>query len=287
MFLVGTPGSLKGLLKPRGGKPLKLDTVKALVLDEADEFLAQGGGLKADSLAIKEKCKNARIFLFSATFDQQMKQHIEKFIGREPRWSIALQGEEFHADNLLQYYFVTNDTDSKLKIVREIYENTSEAQTLLFCEKRETCDKVESVLKGELGFEVEKLHGALNPSERDIVLRKFRHAETHHLIATNVLARGIDIPTISLVINYDLPRTFKDNGPGGARKPIDVPTYIHRVGRCTRWKNRGMAISLISPSEKPDLEKIKARGNFDIKELKQEEIVQLEQILTDFRDATK
>ena len=139
------------------------------------------------------------------------------------------------------------------------------------------------MLRGELKFEVEKLHGDLAPSERDVVLRKFRFAETHHLIATNVLARGIDIPTISLVINYDLPRQYTNTGA----RPIDVSTYIHRVGRCTRWKNRGMAINLISPNEKPELEKIKARGNFDIKELKQEDVTRLEKILQDFRDVTK
>ena len=127
------------------------------------------------------------------------------------------------------------------------------------------------------------LHGQLAAQERDSVLKEFRLGHKTHLISTNVLARGINVPTISMVINYDLPRF----GQGTHQGQIDTSTYIHRVGRCTRWKNRGIAINLISNEEVADLATLKKRGRFDIEKITEREIEQLEERLKEFRKIAK
>ena len=228
------------------------------------------------------KCKSARIFLFSATFEAGVKAFIEKFMGGEPKYTVALKGVEFNSANLLQFYIEAPTDKDKENIIREIYETTSEGQTLLFCETRSKCDSIDKVLSS-LGFcdKVGKLHGKLDVSARDKTLNSFRAGLLYHLIVTNVLARGINIPEISLVINYDLPRKFS------SRKDVDLSTYTHRVGRCTRWNRKGMVINLVNPEEVLDLQAIEAQGNFKIEGITLGDIESLGERLKVFRDTTK
>jgi len=277
--VIGTPGTFvkKNMLNS--------NNISILVLDEADEFLRESGTLKKQVLQLRKMCKKARIFFFSATFEKGVMEFVKNFMGRDPDFTITLKGTEFNADNLLQYYIVANSEQEKQKILQEIYENTSQGQSLLFCTTRKQCDDIASTL-AKIGIEtttIGKLHGKLSNEERDKTLAEFRKGDIHHLVVTNVLARGINIPEISLVINYELPRRYKNNV---GTDDIDLATYTHRVGRCTRWKNKGMAVNMVSSSEVKDLNIIQASGKFKIEELEISDIKNLDEKLLAFRAST-
>ena len=133
------------------------------------------------------------------------------------------------------------------------------------------------------------LHGKITRQERDAVMREFKRGELVHLVNTNLLARGIDIPEISLVINFSLPKkpTAKPSDP----QVLDPANYTHRVGRCTRWNKKGLVINIISQEEIPELKEIEKsnaataniRNAFKIEELQVEEIESLDERLMKFR----
>ena len=138
------------------------------------------------------------------------------------------------------------------------------------------CDKVAKVLCGDpFNFAVGKLHGKLSKNERDQILNDFRRGKIMHLANTNVLARGVDIPQISLVINFTIPRKPDTNAVDGA-------TYTHRVGRCTRWDHKGVVVNVITPEEVNDLKQLNSAR--EIKELQISDLDDLEDRLRAFRE---
>ena len=145
-IIVGTPGVLTKT-------KIQLKNIKTFVLDEADEFLLEGYVQRKQVCHLKlcvleiifsfcdyiniciffRKCLNARIFFFSATFEKGVEEFVTKFMGKEPEWKVTLEGLELKHDNLLQFYIEVDDDKMKEKVLQEIYENTTEGQTLLFC----------------------------------------------------------------------------------------------------------------------------------------------------------
>merc|ERR1712137_988435 len=274
--LIGTPGTLKNK-KVCDWKGLK---VNILILDEADELVG-AGNLKKQAIGVKKLAKAKRIFFFSATFEPRVQKFVEEFMGGPPQFTITRKGDEYHVENLLQFYVQSQNDDEKLNILKVIYENLNEGQSLLFCATKDECDRVAHVLTSEFDLDVGKLHGGLTKEGRDQILNDFRRGKVMHLANTNVLARGINIPQISLVINFTLPRK-PDNST-----EVDASTYTHRVGRCTRWDHKGIVVNIISSEEVPDLKKLKKAEDsgvtHEIKELQVSDLPGLEDRLREFR----
>eukprot|EP01099_Mayorella_cantabrigiensis_P000826 TRINITY_DN1353_c0_g1_i2.p1 TRINITY_DN1353_c0_g1~~TRINITY_DN1353_c0_g1_i2.p1 ORF type:complete len:323 (-),score=80.95 TRINITY_DN1353_c0_g1_i2:10-978(-) len=249
--LVGTPGKMLSLI----GKSFDPKNITMFVLDEADMML-DAQGLKDSSLRIQRflspKCQH---LLFSATYRDEVAEFATKIVPG-PRNQIRLKPQDVTWKKIRQFYVDCGYGGGRLSVLEQIYGVIEFAQTIIFVNKRQTAAETSKLLN-EAGFQVAVLYGGEMPKdERDKVIDSFRNARSKVLITTNVLARGIDIPTVELVINYDLPLIFFENEqfPGQrnnfrtrrAPEP-DIETYIHRIGRAGRYDRPGVAINLVYP----------------------------------------
>jgi ATP-dependent RNA helicase DDX19/DBP5 len=140
----------------------------------------------------------------------------------------------------------------------DIYGFLTIQQSIVFVERRADADAIARTLQSA-GMEISAMHGGLSPPERDALMEEFRSGKTKVLITTNVLARGIDIPSVAVVVNYDLPY---DRDPRTGADTPDPATYLHRIGRCGRFGRRGTAITFLeTPKDHFDLEMIERYYN--------------------------
>jgi len=225
-LVVGTPGRVLDLLEKR---ILDVDDVHTIVLDEADEML--GLGFKDQIHDVLTKLpREAKIALFSATLPPESLELAAKWMPDCLR--IIVKKEELTLAGIRSFYVYCGDDERhKLGVLTDLYDNISITQAVIFCNHRRRVDWLQHEL-GRLDFTVSTIHSELTQEERTAVMKSFRAGEARVLIATDVLARGIDVQQVNLVINYDLPR--------------DLASYIHRVGRSGRFGRKGSAISLIA-----------------------------------------
>jgi ATP-independent RNA helicase DbpA len=209
---------------------LQLQQLSILVLDEADRMLEMG--FQADMEAILEHApKTRQTAFFSATFPRSI-ETLSAAYQRDPvRVTIATAPSE--RPDIRQQYVRVEQPD-KLTALRTLLAEQSHEAALVFANQKASTLQIERAL-AEGGISAGSLHGDLLQSERDLVLAKFRNGSIRVLVATDVAARGIDVATLDLVINYDLPTRF------------DV--YLHRVGRTGRAGKAGVAISLVTSRE--------------------------------------
>jgi len=223
-IVVGTPGRILDHLE-RG--TLRLGTVRTLVLDEADRMLDMG--FMPDVLRIiRHTPRRRQTALFSATMPLPVRQ-LARFHMREPV-EVAVRAHETTVATVEQVYYEVAERDKVLGLV-EVLEREQPAQAIIFRRTQEGVDRLTGALQRR-GYAAEALHGNLSQRERDAVLQRFRAGEIPLLIATNVAARGLDIPEVSHVINFDVPE--------------DAETYVHRIGRTARAGRRGKAITFVS-----------------------------------------
>lgn len=240
-LIVGTPGTIKRWIK-EGYLPTK--HIRIFVLDEADHMVAEKA-MGADTLQIKQKINpRAQILLFSATYTQEILDYARKivpdaFVIRPPR------REELVLDVIFQVRMdVTKCRGGKLQVLKDIYSFLTLQQSIVFVEMKTEADAVAAMMK-QAGFEVSTLHGGVNNEDRDRVMSDFRAGRSKVLIATNALARGVDVPAVAVVVNYDLPTERV-----GQHLVGDPSTYLHRIGRCGRFGRRGTAINFLeSPND--------------------------------------
>jgi ATP-dependent RNA helicase DeaD len=233
-IVVGTPGRLLDLIKR---EKLDLSGVHTLVLDEADEMLSMG--FIEDIETILDKVPPMRqTALFSATMPPRIRNLAEKYM-REPK-VVAIKAEQRTVAATEQRYYMVNQRDKAAALTR-IFEVETIESAIIFTRTRLGT----GVLANELlvrGFPAEALNGDLSQDARERVLDRFRANKIKVLVATDVAARGLDIDHISHVFNYDLPQFTE--------------SYVHRVGRTGRAGRAGVAISLVTPGETRQLEKI-------------------------------
>lgn len=231
-IIVGTPGIILSLAKTR---QLDFSKIKVYVLDEADNMLdAQGMG--DQSLRVKRLLpKECQLVLFSATFPDQVRKYSEKMVPNAN--TLQLKQEELNVDAIKQLYMDCDDEDHKFKVLTELYGLMTIGSSIIFVARRDTANKLYAKMKQE-GHTVSVLHSDLDNTTRDQLIDDFREGRSKVLITTNVLARGIDIASVSMVVNYDLP-VDKDGNP-------DPSTYLHRIGRTGRFGRVGVSISLVS-----------------------------------------
>ncbi len=226
-IVVGTPGRILDHIKR---KTLVLDKVRFAVLDEADEMLNMGFIDEVKEI-LDNTGSNKRTLLFSATMPGEILRVAEKYMDH---YEHVKSGEESLTVDLTdQIYFEVNNTD-KFEALCRIIDIEEDFYGLIFCRTKVAVDEL-TVKLLDRGYDAEGIHGDFSQHQRERSLDKFRKRRVNILIATDVAARGIDIPDITHVINYSLPQ--------------DPESYIHRIGRTGRAGRKGIAVTFISPSE--------------------------------------
>jgi len=225
-LVVGTPGRINDHLKR---KSLKLNQFNFLVLDETDRMLDMG--FITDIKTIISHLPTHQTLLFSATLPKKISEMAQKFLNQPERISV---GEtNLPTINILQEIRKINQSEKFEQLKLELLERTG--SVILFVKTKRSADKIARQLRSDK-FNAEAIHGDLRQSRRDKVMMKFRKNVFQILVATDVAARGLDIPLIEHVINYDIPQNPED--------------YIHRIGRTARAGTKGKALTFITPADK-------------------------------------
>ncbi|SDW27936.1 ATP-dependent RNA helicase RhlE [Ruegeria halocynthiae] len=226
-ILVATPGRLIDLMDRRA---VDLSSVKHLVLDEADQMLDMGF-IHALRRIAPELGTPRQTMLFSATMPKQMEELSRAYLTNPQRVQVSPPGKA--ADKVTQsIHFV--EKPAKPSKLREILSADMDALTLVFSRTKHGAEKLMKGLVAD-GFNAASIHGNKSQGQRDRAIKAFRAGEINVLVATDVAARGIDIPGVAYVINYDLP---------------EVPdNYVHRIGRTARAGREGEAIAFCSAEE--------------------------------------
>jgi ATP-dependent RNA helicase DeaD len=230
-LVVGTPGRVLDHLR-RGS--LTLQTVRWCVLDEADEMLALGFLDDMDAI-LAQLPPERQLALFSATMPPRIVALAKKFLRTPQRVTIAAKRRTVETTNQT-YYEVP--MGKKREALCRVLDLETPGPTIVFCRTRQETASLAEALRLR-GYNAEALHGDMAQAERDRVMRRFREGQCDLLVATDVAARGLDIETVTHVINYDI--------------PWDAEHYIHRVGRTGRAGREGDAITLIEPRERRQL----------------------------------
>jgi ATP-dependent RNA helicase DDX19/DBP5 len=256
-MVVGTPGKVVDWIKRR---IINTRGIKVFVLDEADNMVAESGH-RANSLLIKKQMpKGCQCLLFSATFPPEVISFAEKMV-YNPDKILIESGPEFLVLDVIKQLWIDCQQyeGGKLQFLEDIYSLLTIGQSIIFVETKHTGDNVHRTLT-DSGYTCSLLHGGVGNEERDRTMEAFRRNESNVLIATDVLARGVDVDNVCLVVNYDVPVT-KDKEP-------DYETYLHRIGRTGRFGRKGTAINLIGdPKSLGVLAAIEAHFQSDEKEM--------------------
>uniref|UniRef100_A0A8H7TPP3 RNA helicase n=1 Tax=Bionectria ochroleuca TaxID=29856 RepID=A0A8H7TPP3_BIOOC len=231
--VVGTPGTVMDIIRRR---QLDVSQLKVLVLDEADNMLDQQG-LGDQCMRVKSMLpKTIQTLLFSATFPEKVLQYANKFAPNAH--SLKLQRSDLTVKGISQMFIDCPNDSTKYDILCRLYGLMTIGQSVIFVKTRESANEIQRRMVAD-GHKVSALHAAFDGSERDELLSKFRSGESKVLIATNVIARGIDVSSVSMVINYDIPMKGR-----GDTEP-DTETYLHRIGRTGRFGRVGVSISFV------------------------------------------
>lgn len=232
-IVIGTPGKVLDLMKKRELDP---SSTRILVLDEADQMVSQQG-MGDQTVRIKKQLpKTVQVLLFSATYADEVKKLAEIVAPNSNQ--IAIERTTLALDKLQQYYIKCESSQARFEIVMEIYDFLQLGQTILFVRTRRDAQALTKSLRENSQTVSVLTGGEMTPDERDRVIDEFRNGTTRVLVTTDVLSRGVDVPAVTAVINYDLPVDVHRHG-------IDAETYLHRIGRAGRFGRKGLAINLV------------------------------------------
>ncbi len=222
-FVIGTPGRLKDLIEK---KCINLATFKTIVLDEADRMLDMG--FINDMRSIMAKLpKERQTLFFSATISKDIEWLIKDFL-REPV-TISVKTRDT-AQNVDQDIVKVTHPGGKIDVLKELLSQPEFSKVLVFGRTKHGVEKLSRLL-ASLGFKAGSIHGNKNQSQRQNTLGLFKQNHIQILVATDVAARGLDIPDVSHVINFDIPATYDD--------------YVHRIGRTGRGDKKGKALTFV------------------------------------------
>ncbi|EDN56897.1 Superfamily II DNA and RNA helicases, partial [Vibrio antiquarius] len=225
--IVGTPGRVQDLINR---ERLHLDEVNTFVLDEADEMLNMG--FVDDVTAIMEHApESAQRVLFSATMPPMLKKIVERFL-REPVM-VDVAGKNHTVDKVQQQFWVVKGVE-KDEAMSRLLETEETDASIVFVRTRQDTERLADWLSAR-GFKAAALHGDIPQSLRERTVDHIKQGVIDILVATDVVARGLDVPRITHVFNYDI--------------PFDVESYIHRIGRTGRAGRKGKAILLVRTNQ--------------------------------------
>lgn len=230
--IVATPGRLMDHLR-RG--TVKLDNIRTLVLDEADLMLEMG--FHDDVVEIMGHLPPERqVALFSATIPAPIVELARRFM-RQPETIRLSRPRALTVPEIQQVYYILPFPKKVEGLVRVLGAEAPE-RALVFCSTKRMVDGLTEDLRGR-GFRAAGLHGDMSQSVRESTLAEFRRGQVELLVATDVAARGLDIPDVALVVNFDI--------------PMDAEAYTHRIGRTGRMGKHGQAITFVNPREMREL----------------------------------
>lgn len=247
-IIIGTPGRILDMINK---KSIFTDKLMGLIFDEADEILSYGFKETIYNIVkcIPEQCQ---ICLFSATIPDEILELSTSFM-RNPE-SILVKKEALTLEGITQFYINMKVSDWKYDILKDLYNTISISQCIIYFNSKNKLNEIYKCLTEE-NFPVSMIHGELSTEERKITMNEFKGGQTRILLSTDLLSRGIDIQQLSLVINFDLPRSKE--------------TYIHRIGRSGRYGRKGVAINFVTERDLENLEGIKTFYNTKIEEMPQ------------------
>ena len=228
--VVATPGRALDHIRRQ---TLKLAQVRVVVLDEADEMLDMGFADDLDAI-LEQTPATKQTALFSATMPPRIKAIAQRHLTHPVEISIAKEPVKAGAAPRVQQTAYIVDKPHRGAALARVLDMAAPKSALVFCRTRVEVDEVTVMLNGR-GHRAEAIHGGLSQPQRDRVMQAFRTGQTQLLVATDVAARGLDIPSVSHVINFDLPSSAE--------------VYVHRVGRTGRAGREGAAITILDPRE--------------------------------------
>ena len=246
-ILISTPGRMFDLINQGY---IRLDNVNTLVLDEADHMLDLG--FIKDIISVKRKLtREHQTLFFSATINKEIKKLAFSQV-KKSAIRIQIAPEDPVSKNVSHYVMFVEMDDKRFFLERFIKDHPDD-KVIVFVRTRVRAERVAKAME-RVGISTVTIHGAREQDDRADVMRRFKEGECSILIATDVSARGIDIPDVNYVINYDLPDKAEN--------------YVHRVGRTGRGVNKGDALSFCSKEEKELLEEIQKFITKDIDVIK-------------------
>ena len=237
-IVVGTPGRVMDHMRRH---TMKMETVKTLVLDEADEMLDMGFREDIETV-LKGMPSDRQTALFSATMPKPILEITRQYQKADAQY-IRMTPKEITVKSIEQSYFVI-PREMKFEVLTRLLDYYQPQRSLIFANTKRMVDQLASMLK-DRGYLADGLHGDLSQNQRDMVMNIFRNGRINILIATDVAARGIDVSGVDCVFNFDIPE--------------DIEYYVHRIGRTGRAGKSGKSFTLCSGREVykiRDIEKI-------------------------------
>ena len=245
-IVVGTPGRVHDMIRR---KYLKTEKIDLIVLDEADEMLS--AGFKDQIYKIFQYMHNdIQIGLFSATVPETLEQLTTRFM-RNPI-KILVKADMLTLQGIAQYYIRLDSDEHKYATIKDLFEGLTISQAIIYCNSTRRVDDLEEAMVQD-NFPVKKIHGKMDESERKEVHKDFKNGGCRVLITSDLFARGIDIQQVSVVINFDVPKSEH--------------TYLHRIGRSGRWGRKGIAINFVTRHDGAKLKHFEEFYNTQISEM--------------------
>lgn len=244
--VVATPGRVFDL---RSQGHLSLDALRFLVLDEADRMLDLGFAHDIKAIHSLSPKRNRQTLFFSATINKKIKALAYDIVREAIRIQISPKNP---IAKTIDHAYIKVSMDDKRFFLENILKEYPELKYVVFVRTKVRCERVVAAME-RVGIKSEALHGGIAQEDRFSILDRFRKGENTILITTDVAARGIDIPGVDYVINYDIPDVEEQ--------------YVHRVGRTGRAEKKGQALAFCSPEEEQFIENIEAYIGCDIDQL--------------------
>ena len=244
--VTGTPGRVldnisKGTLDVAG--------IRCLVLDEVDVMLSEGFRDAVYDI-FKTLSPDCQVIIVSATFTEEVHAISRKFLRRPVK--VLIPQEEVTLEGISQFYIAVDHENQKLDVLLDLYETLTMTQSIVFVNSRRKALWLAEAMNGE-DHTVSCIHGEMPQSERDSTLREFVQGGSRVLIATDILARGIDVQQVSAVMNFDLPN--------------DRANYVHRIGRGGRFGRKAVAVNLVTDNDRHLLQDIERFWSTEVLEM--------------------
>ncbi len=245
-IIVGTPGRVHDMIRR---KYLKTEKIQVIVLDEADEMLSQG--FKDQIYKIFQYMPSSvQIGLFSATMPPECEALSDKFMNHPNK--ILVKAEQLTLQGIAQYFVRLDGDEQKYLVLKDLFAGLSVSQAIIYCNSTRRVDDLhEAMLADE--YPVAKIHGKMDEADRKETNKQFRAGQHRVLITSDLYARGIDVQQVSIVINFDVPKSEH--------------TYLHRIGRSGRWGRKGVAINFVTKHDGAKLKHFEEYYNTIISEM--------------------
>lgn len=249
--LIGTPGKTQDLVK-KG--VVDLSNICVFVLDEADMMLDQENQMGSQVQTVRSFMpKDCQVLFFSATYPDEVRHFANSLAPAAV--SIQVKKTELTVSSVAQMYVKCHGDDEKLEKLKEMYAAMNVGQSIVFVNRRQKAFALAKDMRSA-GHAVSLICGTqtegeerMDPALRDQIMGEFRRGITKVLISTDVLSRGIDVPQVTLVVNFEMPVNYHFRG-------ADFETYLHRVGRTGRFGLKGVAVNLVTDAEKSLIDEV-------------------------------